>query len=374
MQLRLRTFNTLVESMAVAVQASATQLLDLTVGSSLRAILEANASIGLWMQWLILQVLRATRAATSTGVDLDSWMADLTLTRLPAVNATGAVTFSRITPTLATLVPVGTLVRSADGTQTFSVLDDTTNPAWSGAGNGYVVASGLASLDLPVRALMPGAAGNVQAGAISLLASAVPGIDSVYNASAFLNGLDAESDDAFRGRFRNFIASRSRATPAAVAYAISSIQQGLSFAIQENTGPTGQASLGQFTVTVDDGSGSPSTALLSTVQAAIEAVRPIGSSFSVHSPSIFTADISLLITVASDTMKAPIQGIVGNAVSDYINGLPIGSGLALTRLAQIAYSANPSVINVSALLINSASDDLPAVPTSVIKTGTVAVN
>jgi phage-related baseplate assembly protein len=275
--------------MAAAVQASAAQLLDLTVGSTLRAVLEANASVCLWMQWLILQVLRTTRAATSTGADLDSWMADLSLTRLPAASATGIVTFSRITPTLAALVPAGALVRTADGTQTFSVLADTTHPAWAGASNGYVIASGLASLDLPVTALVPGNTGNVQADAISLLASAVPGIDSVSNASAFLNGLDAESDDAFRRRFRNFIASRSRATPAAIAYAITSIQQGLNYTIQENTGPTGKPSLGQFVVTVDDGSGSPSTAMLSTVQAAIEAVRPIGSLFSVHPPSIVTA-------------------------------------------------------------------------------------
>jgi uncharacterized phage protein gp47/JayE len=326
------------------------------------------------MQWLILQVLRTTRAATSTGADLDSWMADLSLTRLPAVSATGIVTFSRITPTLGALVPVGTLVRTADGTQTFSVLSDTTNPAWTGTSNGYVVASGLASLDLPVTAVVPGNAGNVQAGAISLLASAVPGIDSVDNASTFLNGRDAETDDAFRRRFRNFIASRSRATPAAVAYAITSIQQGLHYTIQENIGPTGQSSLGQFIVTVDDGSGSPSAALLSTVQAAIEAVRPVGSLFSVHSPSVVTADVSMMVTVASDTMKAPVQAMVGNAVSDYINGLPIGSGLALTKLAQIGYSANSSVINVNALMINGASDDLPAMPTTVIKAGTVAVN
>ena len=91
--------------MAAAVEASATQLLDLTVGSTLRAVLEANASIGLWMQWLILLVLRTTRAATSNGADLDSWMADLTLTRLPAVAATGIVTFSRFTPDSVRLDP-----------------------------------------------------------------------------------------------------------------------------------------------------------------------------------------------------------------------------------------------------------------------------
>ena len=105
MQLSLRTFSSLVQDMAAAVQASASQLLDLTVGSTLRAVLEANASVGLWMQWLILLVLRTTRAATSSGSDLDSWMADMTLVRLPAVAATGTVTFSRFTATIAGLIP-----------------------------------------------------------------------------------------------------------------------------------------------------------------------------------------------------------------------------------------------------------------------------
>ncbi len=241
MQLSLRTFNSLVQSMAASVQASATQLVDLTVGSTLRAVLEANASTGLWMQWLILQVLRTTRAATSAGADLDSWMADLTLTRLPAVPATGIVTFARFTPLLSALIPAGTQVRTADGAQTFSVAIDTTNSAWSAASNGYVVASGLASLDLPVVGVVPGSAGNVQTGGISVLASAVPGINSATNNAAFQNGLDAESDNAFRSRFQNFIASRSRATRAAVGYAISSIQQGLNYAIQENVDPAGRS-------------------------------------------------------------------------------------------------------------------------------------
>ena len=276
MQLSLRSFNALVQSMAAAVEASATQLLDLTAGSTLRAVLEANASIGLWMQWLTLQVLRTTRAATSDGADLDSWMADLTLTRLPAVAATGSVTFSRFTPDMSALIPAGALIRTADGTQTFAVSVDTTKSSWSSTSNGYVVAAGVASLDLPVIALTPGSAGNVQGGTISLLASALPGIDSVSNLTTLQNGLDAESDDAFRDRFHNFIASRSRATPLAVGYAISSIQQGLNYTIQENPDPSGQPRMGSFVVTVDDGSGSPSTALLSTVQSAIDAVRPVG--------------------------------------------------------------------------------------------------
>jgi uncharacterized phage protein gp47/JayE len=374
MQISLRTFNTLVQSMAAAVEASATQLLDLTVGSTLRAVLEANASIGLWMQWLILLVLRTTRAATSNGVDLDSWMADLTLTRLPAVASAGIVTFARFTPTMFALIPVGALVRTADGTQTFAVSTDMSQSSWSAASNGYVVAEGVASLDVPVVALTPGSAGNVQAGTVSLLASALPGIDSVSNANPFQNGLDAESDDAFRSRFRNFIASRSRATPLAVGYAIGSIQQGLNYAIQENADPSGQPLMGSFVVTVDDGSGSPSTALLSTVQAAIDAVRPVGSIFSVQPPTVLMANVSVTITVPPGTTKAPVQALVGNAIGSYIDGLPIGAGVPLTRIAQIAYSASSAVVNVSALLANGSASDITVTATGVVKAGVIAVD
>jgi hypothetical protein len=62
MQLQLRTFSSLVTSAAAAVQGAASQLVDLTVGSTLRAVLEANASIALWLQWLILEVLQMTDA------------------------------------------------------------------------------------------------------------------------------------------------------------------------------------------------------------------------------------------------------------------------------------------------------------------------
>ena len=160
MQLSLQTFNTLVQNMAAAVESAASQLLDLTVGSVTRALLEANASVGLWMQWLILQVLQSTRAATSNGPDLDSWMADLTLTRLPAVAASGTVTLSRFTATAPALIPAGALVRTADGSQTFAVSIDTSNAAWNAVANSHLVGAGAASLNVPVIAQSPAARGT----------------------------------------------------------------------------------------------------------------------------------------------------------------------------------------------------------------------
>jgi len=374
MQLALQNFTTLVQNMAAAVQAAAAQVLDLTVGSALRAVLEANASVALWMQWLILQVLQTTRAATSTGPDLDSWMSDMTLIRLPAVASVGMVTFSRLTPTATAFIPVGALVRSADGSQTFAVTADSTNSAWSAAAGGYSLAAGLAALTVPVAAQMAGTAGNMQSGAISLMVTAIPGIDAVTNAAPLQNGLDAESDAAFRSRFQNFIQSRSRATPLAIGYAVNSIQQGLSYALQENIDTAGNVRVGNFVVTIDDGSGYPSPSLLATAAAAIEAVRPVGSTFAVQPPAVVAANLSVLLTVPSGTMKPPVIATVVTALQAYIDAIPIGASLPLTKVAQVAYSAHPAVVNVSALSINGGTADLTPPASGVIKAGVIAVS
>ncbi len=374
MQLSLQSFGNLIQNMAAAVQSAAVQLVDLTVGSTLRAILEANASVALWLQWLILQVLQMTRAATSTGSDLDSWMADMTLTRLPGIAASGLVTFSRYTPTSSALVPAGALVRTADGTQTFGVTTDATNPAWTPNSNGYLIGGGMSALTVPVVGQSAGSAGNVQAGAITQLVTAIPGVDLVTNPAALQGGMDAEADAALRARFQNFIQSRSRATPLAVGYAVSSIQQGINYTIQENVDSVGSSRLGSFLITVDDGTGQPPTALIATVATAVEAVRPIGSSFAVQPPAVSTAQISLSITVAAGTSKPGVVAAVGQSISSYINGLGIGIGLPVTKIAQLAYAASPAITNVSSIFINGLGDDLAVPVNGVVKSGTIAVS
>jgi phage-related baseplate assembly protein len=374
MQLQLQNFATLVGNAAASVQGAARQLLDLTVGSTLRAVLEANAAMALWMQWLILQVLAATRAATSTGADLDSWTADFSLARLPASPAAGQATFSRFTPTQSALIPAGVTVRSADGTQSFTVSADPTNPAWTPLLAGYTLGAGVASITLPITALAAGSAGNVQPGTINLLATAIPGVDSVTNVAALIGGLDSESDAALRSRFAGYLASRARATPLAIGQAILSVRQGLSYTLQENLAPDGTPRIGSFIVTVDDGSGAPSAVLLAGVAAAVEAMRPIGSLYTVQAPSIVTANVSMAITTVPSAVHATIVANVVQSLTTAINALPIAAPLPFTRLAQLAYAADPNVINVTAILLNGTVADLTPAAAGLIKAGLIQVN
>ena len=374
MQLRLLNFATLTQHMAAAVQASAARRIDLSVGSVLRAVLEANAGIGLWLQWLILRVLQNSRAATSSGADLDSWMADFGLGRLPAMPAGGIVTFSRLTPGLAAFIPVDSLVRTADGTQGYTVVADTTHPEFIPTQNGYAMAVDMLALDVPVRAIQVGAAANVLPGTITQPASALAGIDAVSNAAPTSGGADAESDAALRARFTDFMDTRSRATYRAVAHAIGGVQQGLSHAIAENTDSAGQPRIGHFTVTVDDGSGAPSSALLAMVTARIEAVRPLGSVFSVQPPVVVTADVAVTLSLAPEVACAAVRAAVGAAIATYMNGLGIAMPLPLSRIAQLAHDASGAVRTVGTVLLNNMAADITPPAHGVIKAGVVSVS
>ncbi len=265
-------------------------------------------------------------------------------------------------------------MRTTDGSQTFVVTEDATAPGWNQAQNGYVIGVGVTSLDVLVVAQIAGTCGNVQAAAISVLASALSGIDSVLNAAAFVNGIDAESDSAFRLRFQSFMASLSQATLLAVGYAISTVQQGLNYTIQENQIPSGAFQLGNFVIVVDDGSGYPSNTLLSMVQLAVEAVRPVGSTFAVFAPTVTQVNVSLTITAAGGANVTLLTPQIVNAIGAYVNALPVGAPLPATMIALIAYTASPNVSNVTAILLNGQTSDIVVQVSGVIKIGMVVVS
>ena len=372
--LPLRDFDTLVAGMAAAVQGVCRQLIDLTVGSVLRSILEANASVALWIQWLILRVLQTTRAATCTGADLDSWVADFGVLRLPGTAASGVATFGRWTPLSPAIIPIGALLRSGDGKQTFLVTEDTTNPHWSASDVGYRLEIGTATIDVPITATAVGQAGNVLPGTIALLATALPGVDTVTNAAPLAGGADAESDAALRARFTIYLDSRNRATLVAVQSAIISTRQGLRWAVTENQDPSGAIRPGFFTVALDDGSGSASPDLLNQVAEAIDAVRPVGTSFSVVPPAVQSVDVSLTLSILAGAPDAVVRANVTTAIEIFIDSLPIGAGLPATRLVQVAYDADAAVRNVAGLILNGESTDLAVPPTGLLRTRSVTVS
>ncbi|MHA3117241.1 baseplate protein [Acinetobacter sp. ANC 4635] len=374
MALNILDFATIVRNQVTAMQGRATGLVDLAIGSLLRSVFEANAGVVQWIQQLIVNLLVTTRAATCSGSDLDTWMADYSFYRLSASQAVGIATFSRFTATNQAFIPVGTVITTTDGTQQYTVVADTTNPAYSAPLGGYTVAANIVSINVSVLASTAGSAGNALAGTVTVITGGIQYIDTVSNGANFTGGADAETDDAFRARFVLWVSSLSKATKAAIGYALTSMQKGVSYTLTENQDYSGNVKNGYFYAVVDDGTGSPTSTFLSSAYNAIDAVRPFTVTFGVFAPIVVTANAVMTLTVDPSAVRSSVVNLVQTAVQSYINSLSLGQLLPYTQLAAIAYAASPYVLNVSAVTLNGATTDLSATNKQVIKSGTITVN
>jgi uncharacterized phage protein gp47/JayE len=374
MSISSKDFTTIVADHVAAIQAAASTLIDLTIGSVLRAVVEANAAMVLWLQGLILQLLAVTRAATSSGADLDSFINDFGLTRQAAVAATGQVTFSRFTPANQATIALGTVVQTADGTQSYAVVADTTNTAYNSGLGVYLIAAGTASANVTVAAVTAGAGANAAGGQINTLTSAVPNVDTVTNALAFATGVNVEADVALRARFVVYLASLSKATKGAIGSAINGVQAGMTYTLVENQTYAGATQLGYFFAVVDDGTGAPAAPLLALVGTAIDNVRPLTSTFGLYSPVVITANVAMTVTVAAGFDPVATKATVRTAIQTLINSLLLGQTLPYTRLLQTAYDASTGVINVTGATLNGGTADITSTTYQVIKAGTVVVS
>lgn len=374
MSLPLRTYAALVAQSVAAAQGACASLLDMAVGTPLRAIMESVSGTGLWLQYIALLILSRSRLATSNGTDADSWLADFGMTRMPGTAATGEVTLTSFQPDQQSAsVAVGVLVRTVAGVN-YTVTEDTSNSAWSAATGAYVRPVGTGSITVPVECQVSGSTGNVAAGAICLLGTSIAGIDTVTNAVALVNGSDGETDAQLKARFPDWLAAKATASNAAIENAIAGVQTNLTYEIINCEAPDGTFRPGYFTVVVDDGTGTPSADLLASVFAAIDAVKAEGVGFAVIGPIELLATVSMTVTVSAGTDTATVQTNIQNAITADIDSQKVGAGYAYSRLPVVAYNnAGVDIVSITNVLLNGAQSDLAAATKQVIRSGSVAV-
>jgi uncharacterized phage protein gp47/JayE len=143
----------------------------------------------------------------------------------------------------------------------------------------------------------------------------------------------------------------------------------------ENVAANGSSSPGHFVVVVDDGTGFPPDSLLSSVASAVDTTRPIGSAVSVVAPTVLQVNVSLSASISQQTVpSSAISSSIQQAVLTYLNGLPIGSPAAVSRVVQAAYSVPYAIENVVDVTLNGAAQDISASSTTVIKAGSITVS
>lgn len=315
-----------------------------------------------FLQAQVQLVVALSRAQTSTGDDLDSWMAQFNFTRLGSTFATGPVTLSKATASAVQIqIPVGSVIQTVGGAVQYEVVADTDELAFNTTLNAYVLPAGQLSVTATVQAIVGGSASNVSGNTLTQFGSNVAGIDSVTNPAPITNGIDAESDQNFRIRFVLYLATLAKATKNALLAAAMSVQQGLAVTLLENQQPDGTPLLGSFTGVVDDGSGEPPTSTLNAVFAAFDATRAFSVQPFVVQPIPLAAVVTLSVRLATGVVAATTNTAVQTAVVLAVNALAPSATLYVSEVVAAALSVTGVVSVNSGITINGLSQDL--VPT-----------
>lgn len=359
MAIPFQSFDTLVTNQVTAIQASSDQNIDFNTGTVELAMVQAQAAMGIWLEFIFNAVLALARAQTSTGTDLDSWMAQFMLYRLPGSPASGNCTFSRTVTTSTAQINVGVLVSTQDFSAQFMVIPDPSNPNYNAGAQAYILNAGVSSTLAKVICTTTGTIGNVDANTISIFTSPVLGINTVTNGLPFINGKNMETDAQFRARFVLYINSLSKAVLMAYAYVISSIPQITRYNVVPNTSFGGAPQAGYVYVVIDDGTGSPPPDLLTSAYNAIQTVRGLSILNDVFAPIATSVNISVDLTISPFVTQATITDLLTKSFVEYINNYPFNQNVPYSKFYEIIYDVSPgNILNATNLLINGTTLDL----------------
>lgn len=169
--------------------------LSLEVGTVERKIVDAcseaisEASVGQYLSGSLLDI------ETHSGAELEQILGIFGFGRMQGRRATGTLRMEMVTvASQAVQIPKGSQFSVPGGGAGGVNLDFVSTQSAS-------ITEGSFSVDIPVQCTLVGTIGNVPPGSVSSLSSAM-GATSVTNLTAMTGGIDPETDDELRERFR----------------------------------------------------------------------------------------------------------------------------------------------------------------------------
>lgn len=171
--------------------------LSFELGTPERKIIDAVAEAiaeGYVDQYLVGSLLDIESKA---GLELEQWVATFGFGRLQGRRATGTVRVELATASIQDIsIPVGTQFYTRQG------LPGTAVPLYFSSTQAIVIPTGNLVSDIPVECTVVGVAGNVPPDSIVYLGSII-GATSVTNLTSFTGGVDVETDEELRQRFKD---------------------------------------------------------------------------------------------------------------------------------------------------------------------------
>jgi len=367
----LKHFESITTSMLNYLASVQTFITDFNIGSVNRTLLEA---VAMELEELYYRLYKSTEKAIPEAI-----YTAFDFTRLAATAAAGTVTFSRsVAAGQDYLIPQGTVVATADGVE-FQTIADVT------------LVAGQTTRTASVVAGVTGAASNVAATSVTVLRTAILGIEAVTNAAAMTGGTDEESDDTRQIRFQEFIASLARSPIAGVEAGAKTVRLldsaggivervAVAKVVEEYlTDPS--KPVGTATLYIDNGAGSASAPLIATCQQVIDGYtdtagnavigyKAAGVVITVEAVTSVTQNVICVVTLLPNALLADVTAALKVAASGVFDGLSIGGSLDWEQLLATLIR----VTGVKTLTLSTPSADVSCLSGQRIRLGTMTVS
>jgi hypothetical protein len=370
----------------IPTSAGDPELTDFSDGSVNDILAGSTATLVQELTRLLLDRFRLTYLASSTGQDLEFLATDHfgdKFARPGATRSVGIVTFSRPNTDAGNItIPTGTIVKTGADANGESQRFETIAP----------VTITTLEINASIRAIEGGPRGNVQAGSITEIETALTDPSIVVTNDDETTGGAAELSDAdYRVFVENLIEQLKGATKAAVLAAAQNVAgvenvAAIEFSqtvieydesVPETVGDPFKIS--RVRVYIADANGNANAALIANVEAAILETRACGVFVSVLGASPFSLDWDASITLDPGgpnfaSLQSDPQPILDD-MTEYLQDLSIGSNFnrALARQAILNIWGPAGSGDLTNFEINDPSGDVSLNENQKIIPGTVSI-
>ncbi|MCD9025741.1 baseplate J/gp47 family protein [Cohnella silvisoli] len=318
----------------------------------------------IWAQ----EILRRGFAETTFGPYLRLRCEEHGVIPRVAVSAAGSI---KIIGVVGTVIPIGVLVATPadDITATSSIEYETTAAA---------TLNSLGEAVIPIKAIVPGTAGNVPIGAISVLVNSLTGVTSVTNTAATTGGAAEESDESLLARFlikvRQPGTSGNKADYMQWALDIPGVSRA-----QVKPLWSGPGTVKVYILDADKR--APNPTIVAAVQNYIapsagqgEGKSPIGANVTVVAATEIPINISVTLTLASGATIGEVKATFEAGLKTYLQQLAFVDPLVrYTRISAILLDI-PPIIDFANLTVNGNEFNVEALLGEVAVIGTVTMS
>jgi uncharacterized phage protein gp47/JayE len=214
-----------------------------------------------------------------------------------------------------------------------------------------------------------GVAYNAVIGAIRELVQVPDGVTDVTNTTTFAGATDEEDMETFRARLLDFIRNPRTGSMADLESWAEAIE-GVDSATAFNNDNVGVATPGHVTVRIAGPNGSiPSAGVIAAVLADLT-MRDIAN-ITIHVATFtqVSTNVTVAITLAGGYLLADVTASVQEAITDYINAVPVGGTVYIAGLIDAIFG----LPGVATVVVSTPATDQTATATQKRVPGTITV-